>query len=298
MGVGMHATVKPAATAFRVSKQLLRPGGELFVPCERQRLALGSVSVERVQGFGAIGGDYPSACRLLFQLSARSTITPGGAPAEIPAGYWAALTGCDNPVEVERGGEVLSLSFAAEHLSRSLLSQIHSRNFAVQPISGAAHMCVELIRSCLRQEEPLGGSVADALGDSAIELAKLALIEQFCTRRGETVRETVRGRIQSYIRRNLADPELTIERIAERMQCTKRYLHKVFSDEDETLSQYIWSQRLELCRSHLSRQELASRSITEIAFDCGFSNAAHFSRSFRARFGECPRTYRRAILAR
>lgn len=298
MSMGVHATTKVPAAAFAAAKQPSRPSGELFVPCERQRLSLGPVSLERVRGFGAIVEEDPSACRMLFQLSARSKIAPAGRPKEIHAGHWSAFTGSDSQVEVERGGEVLSLSFAAEHLSRSLLSRIHVRNFAGQPVRGAAHMCLELARSCLRQEEPLGGSVADALGDSAIELAKLALIEQFCTRRGETVRETVLGRIQSYIRRNLDDPELTIERIAERMQCTKRYLHKVFSDQAETLNQYIWSQRLELCRSRLSRPELANRSITEIAFDCGFSNAAHFSRSFRARFGECPRTYRRTNLPR
>ena len=106
----------------------------------------------------------------------------------------------------------------------------------------------------------------------------------------------MRTRIRAFIHRNLADPDLTIERIAERMQCTKRYLHKVFSDEGETLNQYIWAQRLELCRKHLSRAELAGKSITEIAFACGFSNAAHFSRSFRARFGQPPRAFRRAAL--
>jgi AraC-like DNA-binding protein len=111
------------------------------------------------------------------------------------------------------------------------------------------------------------------------------------------MRETVRARIQSYIQRNLTDPELTIERIAERMQCTKRYLHKVFNGQRETLNQYIWSRRLELCRARLLQPELARQSITQIAFDCGFSNAAHFSRSFRARFGECPRVYRRTMLA-
>ena len=81
------------------------------------------------------------------------------------------------------------------------------------------------------------------------------------------------------------------------MKCTKRYLHKVFSEDGETLNQYIWTHRLELCRAHLARADLAAKSITEIAFGCGFSNAAHFSRSFRARFGESPRAYRRSALA-
>lgn len=296
MGVGMRAAAT-ASAVFPDPRHPLRRGGELFTPCERQRLTLGAVVIERVQGLGAIHPEGAPGYRLLFQLAARSRVTAAGRQAELHAGHWSALKGCAGAVEVERGGEVLSLSFAPERLSRSLASQIHVRTFAAQPLRGASRMCLELARSCLKQEGQFGDSLADALGDAAIELAKLALIEQFCTRRGETVRETVRTRIQSFIQRNLADPELTIERIAERMQCTKRYLHKVFSDEAETLNQYIWSQRLELCRARLSRPELADRSITEIAFDCGFSNTAHFSRSFRARFGECPRIYRRLILA-
>ncbi|WP_368554399.1 GlxA family transcriptional regulator [Pseudomonas sp. MYb118] len=32
-------------------------------------------------------------------------------------------------------------------------------------------------------------------------------------------------------------------------------------------------------------------SITQIAMDCGFSDGAHFSREFRARFNKCPRQY-------
>jgi AraC-like DNA-binding protein len=292
-----QATAASQQGAFADRKPPARVHGELFVPCERQRLELGAATLERVQGFGAIVEENASTCRLLFQLSGRSKITARGRPAEIGTGNWSIAMGSGLRLEVERGGEVLSLSFAAEQFSRSLSSQIQARKFIAVPIGGASHMCLELARSCLGQVEPLNGSVADALGDAAIELAKLAAIKQFCTRRGETVRETVRTRIQSYIQRNLADPELTIERIAERMQCTKRYLHKVFSEEEETLNQYIWSQRLELCRARLSQPELADRSITEIAFDCGFSNAAHFSRSFRARFGECPRVYRRLTLS-
>ena len=148
-----------------------------------------------------------------------------------------------------------------------------------------------------RQAKPVAarifGDIAQAVGEALLELAKLAIIDQLCETRAESVRETVRARIRAFILRNLVDPELTIDRIAERMQCTKRYLHKVFSDEGQTLNQYIWAQRLERCRTELARADLAAKSITEIAFSCGFSNAAHFSRSFRARVGQSPRAYRR-----
>jgi AraC-like DNA-binding protein len=293
----MSAATKNGSATFADCKPFARPLGELLVCCERQRHTLGSVVLERIQGVGSIVEHDTALCRLLFQLSGCSRLSVGGRSAELPADRWSPITGKGVRLEVERGGEVLLLSFAVAHLSRSVASRSRSRSFEPLPIRGASRMCLELARSSLAQTEPLNASVAGAMGDAEIELAKLAIIEQVFTRGDETMRETVRARIQSYIQRNLTDPELTIERIAERMQCTKRYLHKVFNGQRETLNQYIWSRRLELCRARLLQPELARQSITQIAFDCGFSNAAHFSRSFRARFGECPRVYRRTMLA-
>lgn len=270
--------------------------GSRFVPCERQVLQLGLARLERIRGVGTMESDDPGLCRLIFQLSAGSSLTLGGKPVEQVAGTWSAGANGSFEAETERGGELIALAFPLDCLSRSVAGQMQSRSIIALPTRGAAKACLEFSRSSFGQSETISLAVAEALGDSLVELAKLAIIEQCCTKRGETVRETVRTRIQSFIHRNLADPELTIDRIAERMQCTKRYLHKVFSDEGETLNQYIWAQRLEMCRAQLTRPDLAGKSITEIAFACGFSNAAHFSRSFRSRFGQAPRSYRRAML--
>lgn len=275
--------------------QLRPPAGEL-VACERQSLARGGARLDRVRGIGTLAYNEPM-CRLLFQISERSDLVTPTDRIALPAGQLSVTVGSPINAQVRRGGEILALSFPLSQLSRSVILQIQSGADQLLPTSGAALMCLELARSCVAQTGPLSPSVEDALGEAMIELAKLTLIEQFCSARGETVRETARARIQAFIHRNIADPDLTIARIAERMRCTKRYLHKIFSEEDETLNQYIWSQRLELCRARLSQADLADRSITEIAFACGFSNAAHFSRSFRARFGQAPRTYRRITLA-
>jgi AraC-like DNA-binding protein len=274
------------------------PARPIAVACERQSLARGEARLDRIRGVGTLIYEDPATCRLLFQISERSGLVTPADRVALSAGRWAASVGGSISAQVQRGGEIVALSFPLSHLSRNVVSQMQWGTGALRPTSGAALMCLELARACVAQTEPLNPSVDDALGEAMIELGKLALIEQFCTARSETVRETARARIQAFIHRNIADPELTIARIAERMRCTKRYLHKIFSEEDETLNQYIWSQRLELCRARLSQADLADRSITEIAFACGFSNAAHFSRSFRARFGQAPRAYRRTALAR
>ena len=52
---------------------------------------------------------------------------------------------------------------------------------------------------------------------------------------------------------------------------------------------YVWSLRLEHAARLLAD---APRSpIAEVAFQCGFANAAHFSRAFKERYAMTPREY-------
>ena len=81
-------------------------------------------------------------------------------------------------------------------------------------------------------------------------------------------------------------------RIAAAIGCSKRYLHKLFDGEADTLNAYIWQARLDRIRQDLADPAVAGNSITEIAFGRGFSSSTHFSRSFRESFGVSPRVYR------
>jgi AraC-like DNA-binding protein len=290
--------MQPIATSVirePVLAELMNPMGLAHSHQERR---LGTAKITRVKGPLQWHEADASVCRLVFQCASRSVLSPAGAPAEaqLTAGNWAAQVSAPLGVQTWWGSETVVIAFPATLLSRNLLLQIQATPGAAMRTRAAAQMCLELARTCIAQAEPVSEAVGATLGDSLAELATLAIIEQSSVKRVETVRETLRTRILGVINRNLADPDLTIERIAEHMNCTKRYLHKVFSEEGETLSQYIWSRRLELCRAQLVRPDLSGKSITEIAFACGFNNAAHFSRSFRARFGESPRTFRRAAL--
>jgi AraC-like DNA-binding protein len=282
-----------AARSDLTARTVARAVPGLVEPVRGDVIALGSVGLEWLRSGEAV----PSAgdCNVLFQMGRSAWGVAGVRAFRLDDGAWLATTASAIQVETIAGGATLLLRFPLGLLSRHLAHMIQTRDPVALPIRGAARMCMELARSSFSESEPMTASVADAVGESLVELAKLAIIEQFCEKRVESVRETVRARIRAFVQRNLVDPDLTIERIADRMQCTKRYLHKVFSEEGQTLNQYIWSERLERCRAELCRAELADRSITEIAFACGFSNAAHFSRSFRARFGQPPRLYRRAM---
>ena len=77
------------------------------------------------------------------------------------------------------------------------------------------------------------------------------------------------------------------------LSLSPRYMRLVFSSEGETISDYIMRRRLEECAHQLTSAPWRGRSITDTAFDWGFSSVAHFTRSFKAKFAATPSEYRR-----
>lgn len=104
------------------------------------------------------------------------------------------------------------------------------------------------------------------------------------------------ARVKQYVQTHLAEPDLSIERIARDMRCSKRYLHRVFEDADCSLERYIWQARLDRCQATLGSPDAAHKSISEVAFAWGFNSSAHFCRMFKTRFGLAPTDFRRRAL--
>jgi AraC-like DNA-binding protein len=100
------------------------------------------------------------------------------------------------------------------------------------------------------------------------------------------------SRIQKFIDDHLSDPGLAPAVIAAAADISVRHLHRLFANAGRTLGDSIRAGRLERCRNDLANPRLRNKTITEIAFSWGFSDSAHFSRSFRQQFGICPRVFR------
>jgi AraC-like DNA-binding protein len=102
-----------------------------------------------------------------------------------------------------------------------------------------------------------------------------------------------RIRIINFIEAQLRDPNLTPTRVAASCRITPRYLHHLFSDQDETVARYILRRRLEACSQALVSSAQRGRTVTAIALDHGFNSPTHFGRVFRTKFGLTPREFRR-----
>jgi AraC-like DNA-binding protein len=98
--------------------------------------------------------------------------------------------------------------------------------------------------------------------------------------------------VQQWIEAHIADPTLSLERIAATNGMSLRYLHVLFEDCEMSVSEWIWNRRLQLCYDQIAKGD--GRSITSIAFDQGFNSSAHFSTQFRRKYGVSPREVMRA----
>lgn len=87
------------------------------------------------------------------------------------------------------------------------------------------------------------------------------------------------------------DTPCTIDDMASFLNTTKSRLHRAFTKDLGLAPAEFWRQiRLQAACELLLGQR---RTITEVAYDVGFSDTAHFCSAFRKQFGRSPRTFQR-----
>ncbi|QYD72794.1 helix-turn-helix domain-containing protein [Paraburkholderia edwinii] len=92
------------------------------------------------------------------------------------------------------------------------------------------------------------------------------------------------------IARRIGDPDLNAERIAAELNVSRSSLERALRANGLSVMSYVWSLRLERAAQRLL-VDTSHGAIKRIIFQCGFSNHAHFSRAFKARYGMTPREY-------
>jgi AraC-like DNA-binding protein len=123
----------------------------------------------------------------------------------------------------------------------------------------------------------------------AVSLGNLAenKICQSSLQRGKRIR------VVSYIEENLTDADLNPNQVAGAFDISTRYLHKLFSAQGESVSQYILRRRLEQAAELLPRTASNGQTISEVAFRLGFNSQTHFGRVFREKYGLTPKAFLR-----
>jgi AraC-like DNA-binding protein len=256
-------------------------------------VCFGDVSIAelRVARDGAAGRSVPPppdttpVRELIFVVSGELNLRYCGQPLRLRALEWMA---CE-------AGQIL---LSATENTCALVMTIPSAGIAQTRVhsvaSGVDSVLFACVRSALKVAGQLTAQARAEIGNSLLELTALTLREKSAPPRRVAGRRIMCERVKVFVRHHLNKSSLSIDDIARTFHCTKRYLHKVFSEDECSLSRFIWDLRLDRCSRDLVSPDLLNRSITEIAFGWGFRSTPHFSRVFRQRFGVSPRAYRAA----
>lgn len=177
------------------------------------------------------------------------------------------------------------------HVFRERLLSCHQNVvIGTLPSGGLGRIVNELLKSVAFEAQTLSITEQYTLTQSLLELTgaltrssvKSTELEPVCRQ------SALLNRIYAYLEENYMDSDLTPGKVARANKISTRYLHSLFSQSGTTLLKWVWERRLRAARSDLLDPSQVQSRISEIAFRRGFNDSAHFSRSFRNRFGISP----------
>ena len=179
-------------------------------------------------------------------------------------------------------------------------SALRQRGLKVQPLHvlpAASHQ--GLLIGALADQ--IAASYA-AWSDSEFAALSEQMLDLFALLFGQKVNASAQGessvraahlhRALACIRANFGDPGLTPSRIALACGISVSYLHNLFRATDTSVEAAVIAERLGQSRKLLADAKHAHLPIGTIAYMCGFSHPAHFSRAFRSSYGCSPREVR------
>ncbi|MGN9810148.1 helix-turn-helix domain-containing protein [Micromonospora sp. BQ11] len=165
----------------------------------------------------------------------------------------------------------------------------------VSASTGMGALLAQFLRQIALHPEQYTAADGGRLSTIALDLISATLAQQVDAEDKlptETRQHALRLQIDAFIDRHLGDPGLDPQAVASAHHISLRTLHRMFAGEEASVAQVIRRRRLERCRRDLVNPLLRSQPIYAIAARWGFPDKAHFSRLFRATYGQSARSVR------
>jgi AraC-like DNA-binding protein/mannose-6-phosphate isomerase-like protein (cupin superfamily) len=230
---------------------------------------------------------------LWLALEGKMTCTQGGREAHIVPGD-LLLHDQGQPFTLEFGSQshVLTITIPRMQMVTQVAAATRLTARAVSSNTKLGAFAQSVVRQLVGLEDDVNEELTMRIGSTAIELAASA-VEAELTGQTKSISSQDRrlAQVKCYMMKNLYDPGLNLECIAARQNMAPRTLNRLFAREGTTPIRWLWRQRL--AAAYRALKERRIERVTDAAFTFGFSDVAHFSRSFKATFGQTPEAVRR-----
>lgn len=229
----------------------------------------------------------------LLPLDEEIEIETGAGIVRVPPGTLAFV-----PLDSEwRIGLDKSVRLAALSISESLLHVRRPASLALPAPrhyvqDGLAAVLIKALEAAVAEMDRLSKAEWRALEQSLVELVLTVIAEAAASEPGSPSLAALFNRLALTIERRLHDLDLSASRVAHLEGISERYLQKLFELNGETFNHYLRERRLQRARAALTAPNDIRTPVADVAYACGFGDAANFNRLFKERFGLPPGAFR------
>ena len=235
-------------------------------------------------------------CKLSLQLEGQATITQDGRTCTLGPGD-LALYVTKRPYQLDYIDNQRSLIVLFPqnfiHLGADYLGVITAT--PVSDSQGLGKFAVPLFEQLAANIEELSGPHALALVRSALEMVITVMVAE-SSEAGRQPGNMLYHQAVAYIEEHLSDPDLGPGKIAEALYISLRQLHGRFAAQQQTVSSFIRSRRLECIREDLANPLYRGDSVQTISARYALFDPSHVSKAFKAEYGESPSAYRARMI--
>lgn len=281
----------------------VHPLGDFPFRARASRVDVGEVSVFRIEHTASIVARTPALVgrgdtdliKVSLQLSGEELIEQDGRVTLLHPGD-LAIYDTSRPYTLRFDGttSLVVLTFPHGYLDipREELAEVTATAFPLEsPLGRVVNPFLVGLAQSIAELPPEHGQ---RLARSGLDLLMTLIHTQLKEGVRRDPRRQLLHELLGTIDELLSDPDLSPAQVADAHFISTRHLHAVFAERGITVAGWIRERRLEHIRRDLTDAQLTDLPIARIASRWGLVNPAHFSRLFRATFGQSPTEYRAA----
>jgi AraC-like DNA-binding protein len=234
-----------------------------------------------------------------LQLRGSCLLSQNGREAHLKPGDYAIYdTSQQYQLTYPAGYQTLVLMFRRDRLRLTSSQVTHLTARTLSGREGLAASVSPFLVELGRRFRISGHAAPTHLADAILDMLTASLAERLPVPINVEPgggRSALLIRIRAFIEERLGDPNLDVATIAAAHHISVRYLQALFAAQEQTVTGWVRSRRVDRCRQDLADIRFADQPVSEIGARWGLSNPAHFSRTFKVMLGCPPTEYRDAV---